>query len=451
MIRVLVTATGLPPGRNAVRALLQHDDIVVFATHSRDAALARLPFDVPKVRLPPPEDPDFAGTLRQFCLENDIEVVLPGMESIAIALAREKSSFASLGIAIPLPDYSVVLRGVDKSSLVKMAKAAGIPHPKSILLQSEDDFRKINSLNYPVIAKPTFGYGARGVLIFEREPSDWIKLKKALKTGNMLVQEYIPGGAGSIYQCGLVFDQNHDLKLFFQQRSTRTEFDFGGAALAGVSLREPILRSYCERLIREIGPWIGIVNLEFKRHSENGDFYIMDCNPRIWGLSSSAEDSGISFPFASVLVAKNKSFRSHEDYLTDVHTERQQLFDRTTYTLCCGKQVSLSRDPSPLPNGRRVISLITDHQNAKAVSSAVEDARIDAVLVIKPAAEATVPITSATDKLYIWCPPAHIPRADFAYWAAHLLQATEVNVIDGQKSQTHSWRDLRQSWWFGAG
>src|SRR5262249_13310497 len=159
------------------------------------------------------------------------------------------------------------------------------------------------------------------------------------------------------------------------------------------------------------------------------------------------EDSGLSFPFASVLVATNQSFCNHEDYLTDVHMERQELFDRTTYNFCCGKQINLSR--AQQTTRQRMIALVTTEQDAQTDASVVCDAQIDAVLVLKGSTRKNSSMSMTQEKVYIWSPPPHIRCEELPYWAAHMLQATDVVVIDGNSTRTYSWHDLRQSWWFG--
>jgi predicted ATP-grasp superfamily ATP-dependent carboligase len=447
MTRVLVTCAAYPTGRNAVRSLVEQEGIEVFASCSRAQALSRLPFDVPKVPLPAPEDPAFAETLKQFCLQNGIEVVLPGLDAMSIVLSRHKAFFAASGISIPVPDYPVLIRGVDKHNLMECVKAAGLPYTRSVLLRSDDDIEQIASLTYPVIAKPAFGHGARGVQIYERPPSDWSPLKKALKKGGVLVQEYIPGGPGSIHACCFVFDQKQEVKLMFQQKSTRTEFEFGGAALAAVSIREPRLQTYTERLMREIGPWVGIVMVEFKRHEATGELYAMDCNARIWGISSVADDAGLSFPLAAVYVAKDMNFRTHEDYLTDMHTEREGLVDRSTYRFSCGTPVNrFPRSVGHVNGGRRTITLVPDERDQHGISAALADSDVDAVVVLESENRIR---REKHEKLHFWSAPINFRREELPYWMAHLFRATEVRVMDQGAFRTHSWTDLRRAWWFG--
>ena len=387
-----------------------------------------------------------AQALRQFCLDNEIEVVLPGLDAMALTLSRHKALFDEAGISIPIPDYDVIRRGVDKSRLMGCVNSAGLPCARTVHLRSESDIQKITSLAYPVIAKAAIGHGARSVQIYEHPPADWSSLKNALKIGEMLVQEYIPGHAGSIHGCCFLFDRNHEIRLMFQQKSLKTEFDFGGAALAGVSVRDPELLLCAEKLIREIGPWVGIVMLEFKRHAQTGEFYAMDCNARLWGLSAMAQDSGLSFPYAAVLVAKNKNFRRHDDYLTGIHTERHGLSDRSTYTFSCGKSVDRLPLTSYRTNERRTIALIKEDNAENWIATTLADPRIFAVIVVKRDA-GPINFGQQHNKVYLWVPPPHLVEGDLTYWMAHLFRATDVQVMDGESLSTVSRNDLQNARW----
>ena len=449
MTRVLVTAASHPTGRNCIRALLDQENVEVIATDSREAALARLPFDVRRATLPPPESPEFISAIADFCVKHGIEVILPGLDSITLLLARHKVLLAQSGVFAPVPDYNVAVRATDKFSLMHLAEAASVPHAKTVCLRSEADIGCLASLRYPIIAKPRVGHGARGVLMYESPPSDWSKLIRAIKKHEMLAQEYIPGEAGSIYVCGLLYDQRHDLKFAFQSKSIKTEFNFGGPAMCGVSVQEPVIRAYSEKLVREAGPWVGIALLEFKRHSETGEFNVMDFNPRIWGYSSLADDAGVSFPFASVLVAHNRGFRSHDDYLVGVHMERQQLLDQSTYTFACGKRIDISRPGEYRTANRRVVVLIKDGSGMEHLASALDDSEIDAVLVLGRPNRERVQRCAIHEKLYFWDPPTCISHEDLGYWAGYLLRATDVQIVEDGVAQLHAWHDLRRSWWFG--
>jgi carbamoyl-phosphate synthase large subunit len=445
MTRVLVTCAAYPTGRNAVRTLIEQEGIEVFASCSREA-LTRLPFDTPKIMLPKIEDPTFIDTLHKVCLDHGIDVILPGLEAMSIVLSKNKARFAKSGIEIPLPEYDVLMRGVDKGQFMTCVKAAGLPYVNTVRIRSEAEITRINSLIYPIIAKPVVGHGARGVLIYDRPPANWNELKKALRKSEMLVQEYIPGGAGSIHACCFVFDHQHRIKMMFQQKSTKTEFEFGGPAFAGVSIREPRLREYAEHLMRQIGAWTGIVMLEFKRHEQTGELYAMDCNARIWGFSSIADDAGMSFPLGAVLVAQNRNFRTHEDYLTGVQTERQGLVDHSTYTFTCGTQVD--RRPVQAANGVRIVAFVPDPCDRESIASAVSDSEVHAVIVVLPE---SAPEANHSPKLHFWRPPKHLQESDRPYFMAHLFRASEVRLWEHGTCRKLAWTDLRRAWWFESG
>jgi hypothetical protein len=469
MTRVLVTCAAQPPGRNAVRALIEHEEIELFPTDPNAEGLARLPFPVGKFHLPADPTPTNGiphslaipmslsnaalcmdvARLKQFCSDQRIEVILPGFDAMVLALSRHKDSFAKAGISMPVPDYDVAIRGIDKSNLLSCIKAAGLPYPRTVILRSERDLKKIAGLRFPVIAKPTIGHGARGVLVYDRPPQDWRDLQRRLRRTKLLVQEYVPGGPGSIFGCCFLLDDRHEIKLAFQQQSLRTEFEFGGAALTGVSVWNPKLHHYGERLIREIGPWKGIVMLEFKQHAESGEFFAMDCNARLWGLSSMAQDSGLSFPFGAVLVARNQRFRTRNSHLTGMHTERHGLVDRSTFVFSCGKTVSRLPLTAPTVRANTYVALIRRDPHQKWIRTNAQDPELQAVIVLRNGGNNDLTAHANDSKVYIWSPSDHLRAADLPYFAAHLFRAAGVRVINGDSNEMYTWEQLRHTWWFG--
>ena len=80
----------------------------------------------------------------------------------------------------------------------------------------------------------------------------------------------------------------------------------GGGGNAGLIVEEPDLLSKAKSIIESLGGWHGPVNLEFKQHSKNGEFYLMEINCRLNGYSYLTSMNGLNFPAAIIdLLSKN--------------------------------------------------------------------------------------------------------------------------------------------------
>ena len=82
-------------------------------------------------------------------------------------------------------------------------------------------------------------------------------------------------------------------KLYTSEAASHSHLTFmtwGGGGNAGVVAHEPELLAQARAIIAALGGWAGPVNLEFKRHQDNGRFYLMEVNCRSQRRSQLLDD-----------------------------------------------------------------------------------------------------------------------------------------------------------------
>ncbi len=114
------------------------------------------------------------------------------------------------------------------------------------------------------------------------------------------MQEFIPGETGSIYVALLLYGPEGKVYGEVASHSHLTFMTWGGGGNAGVVVDEPHLLVQARDIIQALGGWAGPVNLEFKRHQDNGRFYLMEVNCRLNGYSYLTTMNGLNFPAAVV-------------------------------------------------------------------------------------------------------------------------------------------------------
>ncbi|MCK9555518.1 ATP-grasp domain-containing protein [bacterium] len=319
-IKVLVTAVGAPPGRNTVRALRNKKEISVIAADA-DSLVPVLynknevlnSYVIPPAR----EEEKYIRALRKITEKENIQVIMPCIEEEINVLSRYRKYFHRMGADIICADYEKICKLSDKKSMVSQALKVGVPVPDTF---SVDDISKTNkTLRFPLIIKPRRGHGARNIYIIKSR-NDIAKIPPEYIAGkrNFIVQEYIPGGTGSIFLCGLLYGIDNVIKAEFLSRSIKTLYEFGGPAVCG----EPVngfrrIKDYTKKLISGAGGWYGPVNVEYKISSENGIPYLIEVNPRFWGYGYLAVGSGVNFPYLAVLESAGKKVKPVTKYRTD--------------------------------------------------------------------------------------------------------------------------------------
>lgn len=192
------------------------------------------------------------------------------------------------------PEYGVYATLGHKARLAARFCELGFAVPR--LYAGPDDVR------YPAVIKPSREGGAKGVWVAADE-QEFIARRAAaerLYGADLVVQEFIPGGTGSIYVVLLLYGQDGRLYGEAASHSHLTFMTWGGGGNAGTVVDEPELLEEAKRIVETAGGWRGPINLEFKKHAETGRFYLMEVNCRLNGYSYLMTMNGLNFPAAIV-------------------------------------------------------------------------------------------------------------------------------------------------------
>lgn len=241
--------------------------------------------------LPPLEEEDrFVGVLEE--LARGVDVLVPVSTNVVLACARNRERFAA---RLPIPPLAAIRRANDKSTVLAAARKAGVPIPASYAPESEEELEEvIDRLRGPAIVKlrddegTILEPGARYRLA--RSAAEIRRAWEALHEVRPfpVIQELLEGdgyGVGVLAKEGLVLAS-------FCHRRIREYPIAGGPSAVCESVRDERLSSYASSVIRELR-WTGVAMVEFKKE---GDYHLLEVNPRFWGSLPLATACGINFP-----------------------------------------------------------------------------------------------------------------------------------------------------------
>lgn len=323
-INVLLTCVSGPGGVSAVKSLQGLDRFNLIGVDS-DALSLGLYSEGLSARycVPAGDAPGYLENIEEIARRHDIDIIFPLSDEEVTILSQHKKYFLDMGVTIPIADYDTVSKADDKLVTVRIAEEAGVTAPETFALFSLDSVN-LSCIQYPAVIKPRYERGGRGIKIVNDEPQ-LIKAfeKLAPKYGdNLMVQEYIPGRAGSVYLFAAMYDAQGRMKASFMSRSIKTKYEFGGPGEGGEPVVDEELRAQSRRLLQAVGRWFGPVNIEFKKHPDSKKFYLLEINPRYWGYSYLATATGINFPLLTMMVALGEEFDEQHEYSTDIITLR---------------------------------------------------------------------------------------------------------------------------------
>lgn len=249
----------------------------------------------------PFSDPDqFIAEINKEVLSKKIDIIIPVHEETFL-FAREKEKLNS-SVSLPVPSYESILKVHNKDSLNSLLQDLLIHTPKTMQLDQFHNFQEVaKEFKGQVVLKPRQGGGNWGLQRLQKGGDYSAQIEEYLgkikiDPSRILVQEWIP--VLTKFSHVVVYQKNQFVQDFADEHLR--DFPLGGGAGVLRKTCDPSpMRSISQRLFDEIG-WHGIAEVEYALHVENGKYYLVEINPRVWGGVNSAISSG--FDIISMLV-----------------------------------------------------------------------------------------------------------------------------------------------------
>mgnify|MGYP002517528132 FL=1 len=277
----------------------------VVATDMQLTAPALQVADV-KIQVPAVYDPKYIDVTLEICKEQKIETLLSLNDLELPILAANKIRFEEIGVKLIVSDLSVIDIAFDKYKTARWVESLGLKSPKSyVSLAEAKKALEVGELHFPLFMKPRWGSGSIGLETVEDMEELEIfyqlltkKIKKTILATASVGDEYI----------------------IIQEKLTGKEFgldvmnDLEGNHVA-VSVKQKLAMRAGETdkavtvdlpKVREMGKIIGtalkhIGNLDVDvMQNENGDYCVLELNPRFGGGFPFSYEAGVNMPKAIV-------------------------------------------------------------------------------------------------------------------------------------------------------
>lgn len=177
-----------------------------------------------------------------------------------------------------------------KWEMFRLAKECGVPTPETLLPRSRQEVQEFLAsglVKLPVMLKGADSAqlekrtGVRMVLArSEREVLEKYDELADPADPNLMLQEYIPGGEDSIWMFDGYFNANSDCLVGMVGRKLRQCPAYTGMTSLGVLVKNAAVEEMTRRFFKRIG-YQGIVDLGYRFDARDGQYKLLDVNPRI--------------------------------------------------------------------------------------------------------------------------------------------------------------------------
>jgi predicted ATP-grasp superfamily ATP-dependent carboligase len=221
----------------------------------------------------------------------DRAVLFPASDDRVLEASRLRPSLRER-FPVSIAEAGTLDALLDKLSLARLLQERGLPHPRTYAeLQEAPDDVFANAFLKPRDSLAfNRRYGVKGVRVSSRADA----LSRQFE-GELVLQEYIPGGADRHYFLDGFAGRDGDIPAMFARRRVRMyPPDFGNSSsmisIALAEIAEAV--GALERLLRDLR-YRGIFSAEFKHDPRDGLFKLLEVNCRPWWFNGFAADCGV--------------------------------------------------------------------------------------------------------------------------------------------------------------
>jgi len=274
---VLVPGAAGPAGINTIKSLkMAGFGGKILATDSSSLSAGFFMADVNEV-IPEADDHSFVDRLFHIVKMYQVEVLMPSSGFDIYPYSENRKQLAEMGAEAIVSDRDKLEICRDKMLTFQTLSN------KFILPFTTEEPNKIDI--FPVLAKPRFGKGSRGIVKIDDE-SDLRYIIS--KRDDLVFQEYLPG---TEYTVDVLSDLNGKPLIAVPRIRMQTK---AGISTKGKVLRDPALELDCMKIAEYIGIR-GPCCMQMKE-SADGRLKLIEVNPRMGGGTIFTSLAGANFP-----------------------------------------------------------------------------------------------------------------------------------------------------------
>ena len=262
---------------------------------------------------------EFSSWIHGLHRSSPYDLIIPATEA-SLLLMKTLDAGDDVRLKAAMPCNSALNVALDKERTWELATKLGIPVPQSVVYGSLNDLGE--EPKYPVVLKPVnskveiagnLRHFAPTIVSNYQERA--AVLESWLPHFRVQQQSYIPG-------CGigveLLFNKGQRVWHFAHQRLHEFPLSGGRSTYRKSIWPDPAMLAAAEALLRAL-EWHGVAMVEFKL-GQNGEFHLLEINPRLWGSLALAIDAGVDFPWGLLLLASQQALPPQPRYRVPYYT-----------------------------------------------------------------------------------------------------------------------------------
>lgn len=240
---------------------------------------------------------DYISQLLDICLENDITLIVPTIDTELLVLSENLHLFAEYGIQVVLSDNALIHRCRDKKSTIQLFDQLEINYPKQYLK---------NEVEFPLFIKPVYGSLSQNLHVFhhslEFSPTDFSE-------EDYLFMEYFDKSQYQEFTIDAYYDKSSHLVMAVPRERIQVR---AGEICKGITRKNEVL-NWVKNKLGFLEGARACLTIQIFLHRESQEIFGIEINPRFGGGYPLSYHAGANFP--ALLIEEyleNKSFAYSE-------------------------------------------------------------------------------------------------------------------------------------------
>lgn len=236
------------------------------------------------------------SSLFKLLEREQFDVLIPVTDMSTPFVSKNKTHIEqSYGVKCGVPDYNLVYQVEDKSRFMRFCEDNNVPHPKTLSIDNDNLSECAKSIGFPALIKPDYSVGARGITRVDDE-DDLKNLfpEVSNKFGTCTVQEYIENKE-YYYNVMLYRNKSGNFLAHTILKIVRMYPITAGSSSCCITVENEELLQICKDCLDKLG-WVGMADFDVLQRLDNGEYKIIEINPRVPASLRAAAVSGVDFP-----------------------------------------------------------------------------------------------------------------------------------------------------------
>lgn len=229
-------------------------------------------------------------------------VLFPSTDEHVRILAQHRKCLSDHYL-VTTPSWEIVQFLYDKRLTHQLAEEQEIPIPKTYNPRNVADLASLR-LDFPVVLKPAISKHFMAATRKKAYRADneevlmslYETMAEIIDPSEILVQEFIPGGAENLFSFVGLFKGGVPVAGLSARRPRQHPMEFGRASTYVECVDLPELERLATQLLTRIA-FSGLAEVEFMYDQKDERFELLEVNPRLWGWHTIAIHAGLDLPY----------------------------------------------------------------------------------------------------------------------------------------------------------